>query len=90
MSESVEGLELTFPLNYPIKIMGKNNDAFKQAVQEIVTQHIPEKYLIECKENLSKEGNYLAITVRATFHDKPSIDAVYQALSDHPNVYMAL
>ncbi|SUO94138.1 YbeD family protein [Suttonella ornithocola] len=81
---------IEFPARFPIKIMGKNTPEFQSAVLAIINQTIPEKDRIEIREQPSKNGAYLAITVVAMFYDKPTIDNVYQALTDEPLVLMAL
>lgn len=81
---------IEFPTRFPIKITGKNTPEFQADVLEIVKRLIPEQDRLELREQASKNGNYLAISLTAMFYDKAAIDAVYQALSDSPNVIMAL
>ncbi len=90
MSQEQEETLIEFPARFPVKIMGKNTAAFQQTVSDIVNQFIAEKDCLSVTEKPSKNGNYLAISVTAMFYDKPSIDAFYQALSDAPDVLMAL
>jgi putative lipoic acid-binding regulatory protein len=38
----------------------------------------------------SKDGNFMAITVIIEASSKKQLDAIYQELTDHPHVLMAL
>lgn len=85
MTESL----LTFPARFPIKIMGKNDAALRSLVRELAEALPPEDF-ISLSENTSKNGQYLAFTLTAIFHNQASIDAIYQQLSASPLVTMAL
>lgn len=81
---------IEFPARFPIKITGKNTPEFQAEILDIVNRLIPEQDRLGMKEQASKNGNYLAISLTAMFYDKAAIDVVYQALSDSPHVIMAL
>jgi hypothetical protein len=81
---------LEFPCQFPIKVMGKANLEFDLLVMDIVQQHVtsPEKTRLHSKP--SKNGTYLAVTVTIEATSKAQLDAIYQQLSLHPLVLMAL
>ena len=81
---------LTFPCSFPIKALGKNTDDFEQVVFDIFRQHVPD--LQQCKINSrpSKDNNYLSITITIEAQSQAQLDAIYQDLSAHPKVVMAL
>ncbi len=81
---------LEFPCQFPIKAMGKNNDTIEITIIEIVSRHAPEKHNHKVKLKPSKDGNYVSITVTIEATSKPQLDAIYQDLTDHPEVLYAL
>jgi uncharacterized protein len=80
---------LEFPCQFAIKAMGKNNLEFDLLVLEIVRRHLVDKEKAVTTRP-SKDGNYLAVTVLIQATSKQQLDAIYQDLSDHPLVLMAL
>jgi putative lipoic acid-binding regulatory protein len=81
---------LTFPCQFPIKVMGKVAIEFDLLVIELIRQHIDNLDLDAVKCRPSQGGNYLAVTVTVTATSKQQLDAIYQTLSAHPLVLMAL
>lgn len=81
---------IEFPARFPIKVMGKNTSEFQSLVLKIANDLIPQKDLLSIDERPSKNGRFLSMTITAMFYDKPAIDAVYMALTAHPEVLMAL
>lgn len=81
---------LEFPCDFPLKVMGKTQDGFAQAVVEVVLKHAPDFDAAKVEMRPSKAGNYLSITcvVRAT--SKPQLDALYRELTAHPWVKIVL
>jgi putative lipoic acid-binding regulatory protein len=81
---------LKFPCQFAIKAMGKSSSELDIVVVEIVRRHI-----VDIKEGAitarpSKDGNYTAVTVLIEASSKQQLDAIYQDLSDHPEILMAL
>ena len=89
MSKPAESL-LKFPCRFPIKAMGRAEPGFDSLVVEIVRRHAP--YLGEgaVVSRPSKAGNWVSVTVTIEASSKAQLDAIYQALSDHDKVVMAL
>ena len=81
---------LTFPCEFPIKIVGLTGDTFEIAALSIIRTYFPEIKQDSLKTRTSKEGKYLAITVIVTATSQAQLDAVYQALTDSPDIVMAL
>jgi putative lipoic acid-binding regulatory protein len=88
MSEKETLLE--FPCQFPIKAMGKNSPDFDSTVVRIVQQHVSDKKKLAVKTRLSKGDNYLSVTVMIEATSKKQLDAIYQCLTDCPEVLMAL
>ena len=81
---------LVFPCQFPIKVMGKTSSELDLVVVEIVRRHAPDLHEGAVKTRPSKDGNYLAVTIVIEATSKQQLDAIYQDLSDHPHVLMAL
>jgi len=70
--------------------MGKANLELDLLVIEIVRRHAPDISEGAVTTRPSKGGNYIAVTVIVEATSKPQLDAIYQELSDHPHILMAL
>ena len=81
---------LEFPGQFPIKALGKTSSKLDILIVEIIQRHvqdIPEGALLS---RPSKNGKYTSITITIEATSKQQLDAIYQELSDHPDVLMAL
>ena len=81
---------LTFPCEFPMKVMGRREDGFAQLVSEIVMRHAPDFDPATIEMRSSKQGRYLSLTVTINARSREQLDALYQALCDHPMVVMVL
>ncbi|MGZ4970040.1 MAG: YbeD family protein [Methylobacter sp.] len=81
---------LEFPCQFPIKAMGKTNVELDLLVIEIVRRHVADLHEGAVTTRPSKDGNYIAVTVIIEASSKQQLDAIYQDLTDHPHVLMAL
>ena len=81
---------LAFPCDFPIKVMGRKQPGFAQAVTDIVRRHAPDFDPASVQMRPSRQGRYLSVTcvVRATSREQ--LDALYQELCDQPGVVMVL
>ena len=85
-----DGSPLAFPCDFPIKVMGRKERGFAQAVTDIVLKHARDFDPATVQMRPSRQGKYLSVTcvVRATSRDQ--LDALYRELCDHPSVVMVL
>jgi putative lipoic acid-binding regulatory protein len=81
---------LTFPTEFPIKIMGRRVDGFAQAVADVVQKHAPDFDPASLELRTSKEGNYLSVTATVTATSRAQLDALYRELTAHPLVKVVL
>ena len=90
MSDDVKETLLEFPCEFPIKIMGRDGDSFRQAAIELVETHagkVPEESI---STSLSRKGNFLSITVTIKAESQEQLDNIYQALTEHEEILVAL
>lgn len=89
MSESGDSL-LTFPVDFPIKIMGRRVEGFAQAMSDLVRVHVPDFDPATMELRNSREGNYLGLTVTVRVESREQLDAIYRSLTGHPMVKLVL
>ncbi len=90
MSEQDGATLLAFPCDFPIKVMGKRQSGFAQAVVEIVRRHAPDYDASTLEMRTSREANYLSLTLMVRATSREQLDALYRELCDHPMVAMVL
>ncbi|MDO4682193.1 MAG: DUF493 domain-containing protein [Lautropia sp.] len=81
---------LSFPMAFPIKIMGKNIDGFADTVAGIIQKHVPGFEAHTLVRRLSREGTYLALTAQFTAQSREQLDNLYRELTSHPMVSYVL
>jgi uncharacterized protein len=81
---------LEFPTEFPIKIMGRRDDGFAQAIVEVVLQHAPDFDVSTLEMRSSKDANYLSLTATVRAVSREQLDALYRALTSHPMVKIVL
>lgn len=81
---------LEFPCDFPIKIMGRNHADLEQVVLTIVNTHVTDFDADSMSRRESKNGKYVSITVTILAQNKMQIDNIYQELTAHELVMMAL
>lgn len=79
-----------FPCAFPIKVMGLNRLDFQTLVISLIEPHDPQLDLSAITARESRNGRYLSLTVIVTATSREQLDAIYQSLSDHDQVVMAL
>lgn len=81
---------LQFPCEFPIKAMGLAVHDVEFIVFEIVQRHAPDTTEDALSRRASSNGKYLSITVTVNAQSRDQLDAIYQALTDHEHILMAL
>jgi putative lipoic acid-binding regulatory protein len=81
---------LAFPCEFPIKIMGRKEAGFAQAVTRIVLKHAPDFEPASVEMRPSRQGTYLSLTCMVRATSRQQLDDLYRELCDHPSVVMVL
>jgi putative lipoic acid-binding regulatory protein len=84
------GSPFDFPCEIPVKIFGRNETVFREAVVTIVRTHFPDFHDDDLAERLSRKDRYLSLTVTVWVEAREQIDALYMALTAHDAVMMVL
>ncbi|MEN8175153.1 MAG: DUF493 domain-containing protein [Pseudomonadota bacterium] len=89
-SPETTGELLEFPCHIDVKATGRAEAGFETLVLEIVRRHIADFDDNAVSTRPSRNGNYLAVTVRVYARSREQIDAVYRDLTAHDRVIIAL
>ena len=81
---------ISYPLDFPIKIMGRSEPGFVQTIIDIVRKHAPDLDESAIELRTSKKNSYLSVTCTIVATSREQLDALYQELGDHPAIAMVL
>jgi hypothetical protein len=81
---------LEFPCAFPIKIMGRTEDGFANAMLEMVLRHAPDFDAALMTMKISSGNKYLSLTCTINATSKQQLDDLYREITAHPMVVMAL
>ena len=90
MSDTPEQSLLEFPCRFPIKIMGRSGDDFREAALEIVEKHVGPITHDDISEAPSSKGNFVSITVTISATSREQLDGIYHELTASEHVLVAL
>ena len=81
---------LEFPCAFPIKIMGRRQGGFAQAIVDIVCRHASDFDPATLEMRTSSAGNYLSLTATVNATSREQLDDLYRELVAQPMVAMVL
>jgi putative lipoic acid-binding regulatory protein len=81
---------LEFPCEFPIKMMGRDDDGFRRIALEVIERHAGPIESHAIRESSSSQGNFLSITVTIMATSQQQLDNIYRDLSEHELVLVAL
>ncbi|NLD53597.1 MAG: DUF493 domain-containing protein [Burkholderiaceae bacterium] len=81
---------LQFPMDFPVKVMGRRTDDFADVIVAIVRNHAPAFDPATLEMRISRKGNYLSVTATIRAESRPQLDALYRELTSHPLVSVVL
>lgn len=81
---------IEYPCDFPIKVMGRTQPGFALEILSVIRVHAPDFDGTTMTMKTSTGGKYLSVTCVIRAVSREQLDAVYQALCDHPMVVMAL
>jgi len=81
--------DLIFPCEYPVKVIGRDEDDFFQFVVELVSRHIPGLSADRFSTHHSSGGKYMTVSVTFIADNRLQVDALYKELGEHPRVRVA-
>jgi uncharacterized protein len=83
-------IELEFPLEFPLKVFGIDEDNFEQFVTRIVRRHVPDLLEEKITTHKSSAGKYIAVSYVFFAQSRAQVDALYEELSSHKRIVTIL
>jgi uncharacterized protein len=84
------GAMLEFPGDYPLKVVGRPGEEFRERVRAVVLRHHPNLGAGRVTERLSANGNYLSISYLLNAESRAQIEALIEELRACEGVLMLL
>ena len=81
---------LEFPCKFPIKMMGRESPEFRATARALVEKHVGEVADDAVQAALSRNGRFVSVTVTINATSRQQLDDIYQDVTDHEDVLMAL
>lgn len=81
---------LEFPCEFPIKVIGKDEDGFEEAVIDIIQKHVPGLTRSAFTNRMSREGKYVSVSAVFTADSREQMDDLYRELTANPKVLWVL
>ena len=71
-------------------MMGHNSPEFRTTTRALIEKHTGKVADTAIKESLSRNERFVSITITVTAMSQQQLDDIYQDVSDHEDVLMAL
>ena len=81
---------MEFPCSFPIKLMGRETDEFRQTVRELVEKHTGPLDEDAIQSSLSRNGRFVSVTITVIAESREQLDIIYRDATAHDDVIMAL
>lgn len=81
---------LTFPVAYPIKVVGRRSNTLRADIDAIVREHVPDLEDSQISERASNQQHFLAITYTINARSREQVIALANALQANENVIMLI
>jgi putative lipoic acid-binding regulatory protein len=85
-----DGAALSFPTDYPVKVVGRPEAGFRARVHALVLRHAPTLEPERVSERLSANGNFLAISYLLRAESRAQIEALVADLRRCQGVLLLL
>jgi uncharacterized protein len=79
-----------FPTDFPIKVMGRESEAFRTLTLAIVERHAGRLEPARISERTSSKGQFLSLTYTIRAESRAQLDRIYQDLTASGVVLVAL
>ena len=90
MTESESDKLLQFPCSFPIKMMGRADGVFTDTAVGLVERHVGKVAEDSIQTSKSRNGNFLSVTVTIDAESQEQLDNIYNDLSNHEDILVAL
>ena len=81
---------LKFPCVFPIKIMGRESSEFQTLARSLVEKYTGPLTDEAVVNSLSRNGTFVSVTITVEATSQQQLDDIYNELTSHDEVLMAL
>lgn len=81
---------IQFPCYFPIKIIGNNKDSFITDIKALIEPFVTLENPPEFSTKASKNQLYVSITATMYVENQTTLDNIYRAVTQHPDIKMVL
>ena len=81
---------ITYPCQFPIKVMGLAVEDFAPAMREVALSFDPSFDANTIEHRPSSGGKYMGLTLTVRVESREQLDNLYRALTGHPLVKVVL
>ena len=85
----MEEYELIFPCEYPVRVIGRDENDFTGFVMDVVTRHVPNLTSDDFRTRLSGGEKYISVSVTFIAESRQQVDALYAELGKDERVRIA-
>ena len=81
---------MEFPCDFPLKVMGKDDERFRSTAFALVQRHVRQLTPDDVKSRRSSGGKFVALTFSFQAESREQLDALYEDLNASDHVLMVL
>ena len=81
---------LSFPCEFPIKVMGRNTPEFRVTAVSLIETHTGSLEDERIQSALSRNRRFVSVTITISAQSQRQLDDIYEDVSAHVDVLMAL
>ena len=82
--------QLTFPCDFPIKVIGTKHENYQAIIIAILLRHVPDLNMDTISTKDSSGGKYLSVSAQFIARSRAQVDDLYRELTAHPDVKWVL
>lgn len=83
-------LRITYPCDYPIKVVGDVRANFHEEVYEVVARHDPTMTTDRISQRTSRKGNFISISFMLVAESEQQIESLFIELKQIESVRLVL
>lgn len=81
---------LEFPCEFPIKMMGRESDSFRETAIVLIEKHMGKIAENAISTTPSRKGNFISVTITVVAESQEQLDNIYRDLTGHEEILVAL
>ena len=82
--------KIEFPCDYPVKVMGENQDDFVDLVVAVARRHAPELAADKVRTRMSRTERWVSVTMVIVATGEPQLQALFDDLKATGRIQMVL